>query len=152
MFVASVRVSCAGRTIRCDRVRIHRNLFVAVLVHVTILLVKNIDQLIALSDADNNSSQDGYQSLGETVRRNIVTGRCNYKKSIIVINYLIIISASEATALWRSKNVLLLLLFSSSSSSSLLNSLSSSGCASEWSLAVAWSLACLRAEVNPRSC
>ena len=68
----------ALRGIRCDRVRIHRNLFVAVLAHVAILLLKNIDQLIDLSSVaaaaagDNNSSRSGYVSLGKTVRH--VTG------------------------------------------------------------------------------
>ena len=60
------------RGIRCDRVRIHRNLFVAVLVHVTVLLVKNVDQLISLAAAGSassgTSSQQGYDSLAETVR------------------------------------------------------------------------------------
>jgi len=66
-----VRMSFRG--IHCDRVRIHRNLFVAVLVHVVILIVKNIDQLIAVS-ADSSaanthkSSSYGNHSLGDTVR------------------------------------------------------------------------------------
>ena len=60
-------MSCRG--IRCDRVRIHRNLFVAVLLHASVLLVKNVDQLIALSvaDADNGSSPGDHNSLGKTV-------------------------------------------------------------------------------------
>ena len=67
-----------SRGIRCDRVRIHRNLFVAVLAHVTILLVKNVDQLIALSAPDI-----GYAgaALGRTVSSLPVPARPNLQRT-----------------------------------------------------------------------
>ena len=35
------------RSLRCDRTRIHRNLFVAIIIHVAILLIVQIDQSVA---------------------------------------------------------------------------------------------------------
>lgn len=51
MYMTAFRV--LTRTLRCHRTRIHRNLFVAILIHIAIQLTVHTDQFVARLSGDD---------------------------------------------------------------------------------------------------
>lgn len=61
---------CLCRSLKCDRTRIHRNLFIAIIIHVLVSLCMHIDEFIAKSQGTQvgGSVVDDKGTLSNTVR------------------------------------------------------------------------------------